>query len=197
MCYLGTSWTPNLTTSVTASLRALYDHFVTPVPPKAAPVHPTDRGKPGQKRCVLVDGHDLPTGVILSGANRHDSPLLRPTLERLSRFGFFLPETMRVESGCDSSVTRDLFAEFGCGWEIYTKGTFIEINHTRRWTIERTNSWRTRGFGLLQVVLDRADRVQQMWASLANAVIVLKRLRQMSWTKHRWVTRPVKRYDWR
>lgn len=161
--------------------------------------NPTDRGKSGQKRSVLVEGHGLPIGVILAGANRHDSPLLRPTLECLSRFGFFLPETMRVDldSGYDSYVTRDLLDEFGCGWKISPRGTYIEINHTRRWAIERTNSWHTRGFGLLQVVLDRADKVQHAWASLANAVIVLKRLLQMSWTQHRWATRPVKRYDWR
>ncbi|NJC56438.1 hypothetical protein BKA07_003072 [Brevibacterium marinum] len=49
----------------------------------------------------------------------------------------------------------------------------------------------------MHVVLDRVDRVQHAWASLANAVIVLKRLLQMSWTQCRWTTRPVKRYDWR
>ena len=89
---------------------------------------------------MLVEGQGLLIGVIPAGANRHDSPLLPPTLEYLSRFGFFLPETMRVylDSGYDSYVTRDLLSEFGCGWKISPKGTFIEINHTRRWTIERT-----------------------------------------------------------
>ncbi|GAA1866458.1 IS5 family transposase [Brevibacterium marinum] len=161
--------------------------------------NPTDRGKSGQKRSVLVEGHGLPIGVVLAGANRHDSPLLRPTVECLSRFGFFLPERIRIDldSGYDSQVTRNLLSEFGCEWRISPKGAFIEINHTRRWTIERTNSWHTRGFRLLHVVLDRVDRVQHAWASLANAVIVLKRLLQMSWTQCRWTTRPVKRYDWR
>lgn len=36
--------------------------------------NPTDRVKSGQKRSVLVEGHGLPIGVILAGANRHDSP---------------------------------------------------------------------------------------------------------------------------
>src|SRR5699024_10175856 len=60
--------------------------------------NPTDRGKSGQKRSVLVEGHGLPIGVVLAGANRHDSPLLRPTLECLSRFGFFLPEAIDRKS---------------------------------------------------------------------------------------------------
>lgn len=161
--------------------------------------NPTDRGKSGQKRSVLTDGNGLPLGVILAGANRHDSPLLRPTLECLSRFEFFLPESIRVDldSGYDSCVTRDLLDEFGCGWKISPKGTYIEINHTRRWKVERTNSWHTRGFTLLQVVLDRADRVQQAWCCLANAIIVLRRLLKEAWPRFRWSTRPVKQFDWR
>ena len=157
--------------------------------------NPTDRAKSGQKRSVLIEGHGLPIGVVLAGANRHDSPLLRPTLECLSRFDFFLPETIQVDldSGYDSQVTRELLAEVGCESKISPKGTYIEINHTRRWKVERTNSWHTRGFGLLQVVLDRVDRVQQAWVCLANTIIILKHLLQKSWTQHR----PAKRYDWR
>lgn len=161
--------------------------------------NPTDRGKSGQKRSVLCEGHGLPIGVVLAGANRHDSPLLRPTLERLSRFGFHLPESIRVDldAGYDSGVTRELLAELGCDWKISPKGTYIEINHTRRWMIERANSWHTRGFGILQVVLDRSDPVQQAWVHLANAIIVLRRLLKESWTRFRWDNRPVKPYQWR
>ncbi|MDN6604827.1 IS5 family transposase [Brevibacterium sp.] len=161
--------------------------------------NPTDRAKSGQKRSVLTEGHGLPIGVVLAGANRHDSPLLRPTLECLSRFGFFLPESIRVDldSGYDSQATRELLDEFGCQAKISPKGTYIEINHTRRWKVERVNSWHTRGFGLLQVVLDRVDRVQQAWVCLANAIIVLRRLLKESWVALRWNTRPVKGYDWR
>lgn len=161
--------------------------------------NPTDRGKSGQKRSVLCEGHGLPIGVVLAGANRHDSPLLRPTLERLSRFGFNLPEQIRVDldAGYDSQVTRSLLTELGCTWKISPKGTYIQINHTRRWKVERTNSWHTRGFGILQVVLDRTEKAQQAWVHLANAIIVLRRLLQESWIRFRWDTRPVKPYQWR
>lgn len=161
--------------------------------------NPTDRGKSGQKRSVLTDGNGLPLGVVLAGANRHDSPLLESTLQCLGRFGFFLPETIRVDldAGYDSGVTRELLETMGCEWKISPKGTYIEINHTRRWKVERTNSWHTRGFGLLQVVLDRTAAVQEAWVGLANTIIVLKRLLAQSWTRFRWATRPVKRYRWR
>jgi len=42
--------------------------------------NPTDRGKCGTKRSLLVDGRGAPIGIVVSGANRHDSPLLGPTL---------------------------------------------------------------------------------------------------------------------
>ena len=35
----------------------------------------------GTKRSVLSDGHGLPLGVVLDGANRHDSKLLEDTLD--------------------------------------------------------------------------------------------------------------------
>jgi len=161
--------------------------------------NPTDRGKSGQKRSVLTDGTGLPLGVVLAGANRHDSRLLEPSLECLGRFEFFLPEQIRVDldAGYDSRTTRELLTEKGCGWKISPKGTYIEINHTRRWKVERTNSWHTRGFNLLQVVLDRTDCVQQAWTCLANSIIVLRRLLAESWIHFRWDTRPVKRYQWR
>ena len=54
---------------------------------------------------------------------------------------WFLPARAHpdgTDPGYDPQVTRDLLSEFECDWKISPKGTFIEINHTRRWTIERT-----------------------------------------------------------
>jgi putative transposase len=45
--------------------------------------NPTDRGKGGTKRSLLVDGRGAPIGMVVSGANRHDSPLLGPTLDSI------------------------------------------------------------------------------------------------------------------
>ena len=81
---------------------------------------PVDRGKLGTKRSVMTDGSGIPIGCVIAPANRHDSPLLRPTLEKLARFneglGVGLPEqiTVHLDAGYDSSKTRDLLAELGC-----------------------------------------------------------------------------------
>ena len=48
---------------------------------------PTDRGKLGIKRSTLVDADGLPLGVVSAPANRHDSPLLAPTLDLLKDTG--------------------------------------------------------------------------------------------------------------
>ena len=46
---------------------------------------PVDRRKQGMKRSVLVEGYGIPLGRVLAGAQRHDSPLLAPTLDLLGR----------------------------------------------------------------------------------------------------------------
>jgi transposase len=43
--------------------------------------NPTDRGKTGTKRSLLVNGQGLPLGIVVSGANTPDGQLLEPTLQ--------------------------------------------------------------------------------------------------------------------
>lgn len=45
--------------------------------------NPTDRAKCGTKRSLLTDQHGVPLALVVSGANRHDAPLLQPTLDAL------------------------------------------------------------------------------------------------------------------
>ena len=42
---------------------------------------PVDRGKPGSKFHLLVDGQGTPLAVALSAANRHDSTLLEQVID--------------------------------------------------------------------------------------------------------------------
>ena len=89
---------------------------------------PVDRGKLGTKRSVLTDATGIPLGCVIAPANRHDSPLLRPTLAKLVRFdqglGSTLPEkiTVHLDAGYDSTKTRDLLNELGCHGVISLKG---------------------------------------------------------------------------
>jgi hypothetical protein len=42
---------------------------------------PVDRRKGGLKRSVATEDYGIPLGIAAAGANRHDSPLLAPTLQ--------------------------------------------------------------------------------------------------------------------
>ena len=52
---------------------------------EAAGRSPVDRGKQGLKRSIVTDGNGIPLHVVSAGANRHDSPLLGPTLGGLDK----------------------------------------------------------------------------------------------------------------
>ncbi|MEU5310863.1 IS5/IS1182 family transposase [Streptomyces sp. NPDC021562] len=150
---------------------------------EAAGKSPIDRGKLGIKWSRLTDGSGIPP------------PLLRPTLEKLGRFELALPEVMRVhlDAGYDSKITRELLAELGCGWQIQPKGEVIPINHTRRWVVERTNSWYSRGFNLTLSCTERREVVINAHLAVISAIIVIRRLVREAWTTHRWDTRPRRR----
>lgn len=164
---------------------------------EAAGKSPVDRGKQGTKRSVLTDGRGIPLGVVAAPANRHDSPLLRPTLERLSRFesrfGVGLPDriTVHLDAGYDSRGTRDLLDEYGCQAVISKKGTPLQAG--ARWVVERTNSWHNRGFRKLHICTERRTQVIDAFIALANAIIITRRLIREAWTSHRWDTRPARR----
>ena len=45
--------------------------------------NPTDRGKNGTKRSLIVDEQGGPLGVAIEGANVHDTKLLEQTIEAI------------------------------------------------------------------------------------------------------------------
>jgi len=85
---------------------------------------PVDRGKQGIKRSIAVDASGVPLGAVSAPANRHDSPLLVPTLKAASEALGTLPEeaSVHLDRGYDSLLTRERLRELGLGWEISGKG---------------------------------------------------------------------------
>jgi transposase len=164
---------------------------------EAAGKSPVDRGKLGTKRSLLVDSTGVPLGCVVAPANRHDSPLLRPTLAKLARFdeglGVGLPDriTVHLDAGYDSTKTRDLLEELGCHGVISVKGFPLQAG--ARWVVERTNSWHNRGFKKLTICTERCIRVIEAFIALANAVIITRRLIAQAWITHRWESRPARR----
>lgn len=160
---------------------------------QAAGPSPVDRGKQGTKRSVMVEGNGIPIGVVVAPANRNDSPLLAPTLECLSRFGFDLPEriTVHLDAGYDNRKTRQLLEVLGCEGQISPKGTPLQAGS--RWVVERTNSWHNRGFRKLQVCTEVRTTVIDAFIALANTIITIRNLIHRAWTTHRWDQRPTRK----
>lgn len=125
---------------------------------EAAGKSPVDRRKLGIKRSRLTDGNGIPLGCVIIGANRNDSPLLRPTLEKTRPVRTRTPRAdhRAPRRRHDSKITRDLLDELGCLGQIQPKGEVIAINHTpRRWVVERTNSWYSRRFKFTAICTER------------------------------------------
>ena len=155
---------------------------------------PVDRGKQGLKRSMLVDARGIPLGVVAAGADRHDSPLLAPTLDALGALGG-LPEPVSVhlDRGYDSKVTRRLLEERGLAGVIAEKGRRpVPLGSTKRWVIERTNSW-TNAHKKLVWCTEREGRVIDFWVAFSNAVIIVGRLVREAWSRYRWESRPLRR----
>lgn len=154
---------------------------------------PVDRRKQGMKRSLLVEGYGIPLGRVLTGANRHDSPLLAPTLDRLDDLGP-LPETITVhlDAGYDSGKTRDLLAERNLQGEIAHKGDKAPIQAGQRWHVERTNAWHN-AFNRLQRCYERTETVIDAFFDLADAIITVRKIIRYAWTNYRWHTRPKRR----
>jgi transposase len=154
---------------------------------------PVDRRKLGMKRSLLVEGYGIPLGRVLAPANRHDSPLLAPTLDTLGEIGP-LPDdiTVHLDAGYDSQKTRDELAGRGMTGEIAHKGDKAPIQAGQRWHVERTNSWHN-GFNRLQRCYERKEDVIDAFFDLADTIITVRSMIRQSWTLYRWDGRPAKR----
>jgi transposase len=154
---------------------------------------PVDRRKQGMKRSVLVEGYGIPLGRVLAGAQRHDSPLLAPTLDLLDDLGPLPDEiTVHLDAGYDSGKTRDTLADRGLSGEIARKGEKAPIQAGQRWHVERTNAWHNT-FNRLQRCYERREKVIDAFFDLADAIITVRSLIRRAWITHRWDTRPARR----
>jgi Transposase DDE domain len=87
----------------------------------------------------VVEGRGIPLGTVTAGANRHDAPLLAPTLDTLERLGPLPPQpVVQLDAGYDSHKTRMLLDERGMRGQIAAKGTPAPVQASRRWPVERT-----------------------------------------------------------
>jgi transposase len=142
---------------------------------------PVDRGKRGIKRSVAVDADGIPLGAITAPANRHDSPLLAQTLDTVKTLGS-LPEraSVHLDRGYDSDLTRKRLAERGLIGVICEKGKPTPLQATKRWVVERTNSWQNAHKKLVWCT-ERRGRGIDLWVAFSNTIIIMGRLVRKTW----------------
>lgn len=116
--------------------------------------NPTDRGKSDVKRSLLTEGHGVPIGLAVEGANRHDMKLVRATIESLvvvrpepikER-----PQGMCLDKGYDYDEVYAILQEFGFTAHVRPRGEEAKAIKreagfkARRWVVERAHSWMNR-----------------------------------------------------
>ena len=154
---------------------------------------PVDRGKQGLKRSTAVDGAGVPLHVVSAGANRHDAPLLKPTLAGLTKLGPLPADvTTHLDAAYDGGPTRALLDQLGFTGAIARKGLPAPLQAGQRWVVERTNSWMN-DYGKLRRCTERAGAVVDFYLFLAAAFVTVRALLREARQRFRWPGRPTTR----
>ena len=129
--------------------------------------NPTDRGKPGTKRSILVDASGGPLSIVVAGANVHDAKLLEATLESVvverPRPREQSPQHMCLDKGYDNPTGHETVARYGYQPHIRRIGEEkLDVSGqkrypARRWVVERTLGWLSKCRGLLVRYEKRAE----------------------------------------
>ncbi len=141
--------------------------------------NPTDRGKKGVKRSLLVEESGGPLSVVVAGANRHDTKLLAATLDAIvvqrptptqER-----PQHLCLDKGYDNPTGYEAVAAHGyiphmrkIGEE--KKDETGEKRHpARRWVVERTLAWLSK----CRAILIRYDKHSSNYLGLLKLACAL------------------------
>jgi putative transposase len=145
--------------------------------------NPTDRAKSGVKRSVLTEGHGVPIGLALAGANRHDMKMVRSTIENIMvkrpKPTKKKKQNMCLDKGYDYEEVRGLLKEFGFTAHIRSRGEEAkEIKkeagkRARRWVVERTHSWLNR-FRRILIRWDKKPETYIAFLHFACALIAFR-----------------------
>lgn len=122
----------------------------------------------------MTDRYGLPLGRVLSGANRHDTPLLAPTLDRLERLGQLPDDITAQDAGYDLDKTRTLLYERSLHGRIAHKWEKAPIQASQRWHVDRTGAWQN-GFRPLVRCCERRTIVIDTFFGLADTIVSVRR----------------------
>lgn len=102
----------------------------------------------------MTEGHGIPIGLAVAGANRNDMKLVRATIDSIvgqrPEPSDAQPQGICLDKGYDYQEVRDTLAEFGFTAHIRARGEEAQAIkqeagfRARRWVVERAHSWMNR-----------------------------------------------------
>jgi putative transposase len=150
---------------------------------KEAGPNPTDRGKPGYKDHLLVDGRGVPVSMVATAANVNDGPMLAPLLHnppivrpQPTRHS---PHHLCLDAAFDNAPARQVILQERYLGHIAPKGGRSDDSspspggQARRWKVERTHAWHDQ-FRRLVVNWEKTLSSHYAFLCLANALIAYR-----------------------
>lgn len=141
--------------------------------------NPTDRGKPGTKRHLIVDRQGIPLTSLLTGANRHDSMVFEdlldavPSIQCPSGQRRRRPPKLHADKACDIPRCRRALTRRHIKVRIARKaGESSETLGRHCWVVERTLVWSGQ-FRRLTVRYERRADIHAAFLSLGCSLICL------------------------
>jgi putative transposase len=131
----------------------------------------------------VTEGHGVPVGLVVAGANRPDLKLVTETLKSIvvkqpcptkKR-----PQGMCLDKGYDYAEVRDTLKEFGFTAHIRARGEEAQAlkrhagARARRWVVERTHSWMNR-FRRVLIRWDKKGETYLAFLHFACALIAFR-----------------------
>ena len=149
--------------------------------------NPTDRGKKGTKKSLVVDGDGGPLGVVIAGANVVEQKLLKETIEAIvieRPDPDEVEQNLNLDKGYDNPRSRGAATEEKYVPHIRQIGEEKKScdrskgHKPRRWVVERAFAWLSKCRGLL-VRYDKKDGNYLGLIQLACGLLWYRRLHRM------------------
>lgn len=131
----------------------------------------------------MTEGHGIPIGIAIEGANRHDMKLVRATLESIPVErpvpSGVKKQNMCLDKGYDYTEVREILAEFGFTAHIRARGEEAQLIKqaagfkARRWVVERCHSWMNR-FRRILIRWDKKPKNYLAFLHFACGLVALR-----------------------
>ena len=151
-----------------------------PLAHDAVGLGPTDRGKNGGKRHVLVDGRGVPLSIVVTGAHRHDVSQLERVLDAIVIDRPKGRQHLCTDKGYTGKPAQQSIKERKYIPHVKQRGEEIQEKKThphrkaRRWVVEVSHSWINR-FRKLLVRYEKFVVSYEALLHMAAAIVAFRK----------------------